>query len=208
VQATRQEIIDFLRRNGQASIRDLSAAVGLTSTGVRQHLTVLQRDGLVEAQETRGRVGRPALVYRLTERGQHLHPKQYHVLANAMLDELKAKTGAAGMLAVLRGVADRIVEANLPRVEGKDFSGRVAETLALMREQDLVVELEERGAEFLLHECTCPYPAVAPKHPGVCALEVTVISRLTGGDARLTSSLLRGDRSCTYRIRPAAARRG
>ena len=56
-----------------------------------------------------------------------------------------------------------------------------------------------------IHQHTCPFPNVAREHRGVCALEVEFVSQLTGGDARLISSLLRGDASCTYRVRPAAA---
>jgi hypothetical protein len=32
-------------------------------------------------------------------------------------------------------------------------------------------------------------------------MEVEFIRRLTGGDVRLVSSLLRGDKCCTYRVR-------
>ena len=59
MQATRQEILDYLRRLGHATVRDLGAHLGLTATGIRQHLTVLERDGMIEAHEERGRVGRP-----------------------------------------------------------------------------------------------------------------------------------------------------
>jgi predicted ArsR family transcriptional regulator len=67
-----------------------------------------------------------------------------------------------------------------------------------------VAELETNGDdEFYIHQFTCPFPNVARHNSGVCALEVEFVSRLTGGDARLVRSLLRGDRSCTYRIREA-----
>ena len=85
MQATRQQILDYLRRNGRATVKDLDVHLGLTSTGVRQHLTVLEREGFVEAHEERGRVGRPALVYRLTETGDALYPKKYDQLANKAL---------------------------------------------------------------------------------------------------------------------------
>jgi predicted ArsR family transcriptional regulator len=205
MQTTRQEILDFLRRNSRGTVRELSGVLGLTSTGVRQHLSVLEREGLIATHEERGKVGRPALVYTLTERAQQLYPKQYDVLANAMLDEIKAKTGGAGLLSVVRGAAARMVEQNMHRVEGKSFEDRVVETATIMQEQGLIVELETRDGEAWLHECTCPYPAVARRHPAVCALEVDMVRRLTGGDARLTTSLLRGDRACTYRIRPTPA---
>lgn len=202
MQATRQEILDYLHRYAEATVRQLGEHLGLTSTGVRQHLGILEREHLVEADETRGRVGRPALVYRLTDRGQQLYPKQYDTLTNAILDEVKTKAGSAALLTMLRGAAARMADTHAGRLDGRSFGDRVRETVRIMREQGLIVEFEDRDdGTFLIHECTCPYPTVARRHPGVCALEVDLVCRLSGGDARLTSSLLRGDRACTYRIR-------
>jgi len=203
MQATRQEILDFLHRHTEGTVRQLGEHLGLTSTGVRQHLGILEREHLVEADETRGRVGRPALVYRLSDRGQQLYPKQYDTLTNAILDEVKTKAGTGALLAVLRGASARMAEKHAARLDGLGFADRVRETARIMREQGLIVEVEEQeDGSFLMHECTCPYPTVARRHPGVCALEVDLVCRLSGGDARLTSSLLRGDRACSYRIRP------
>ncbi|HWQ28893.1 MAG TPA: winged helix-turn-helix transcriptional regulator, partial [Dehalococcoidia bacterium] len=84
MQDTRKRILDYLRRHGRATVKDLGEVFGLTSTGIRQHLTVLERDGLVEAREERGKVGRPALVYRLTPLGDNLYPKLYDLLANTL----------------------------------------------------------------------------------------------------------------------------
>jgi len=42
---------------------------------------------------------------------------------------------------------------------------------------------------------------VARHNSAVCALDVEFIRQLVGADARLVRSLLRGDRTCTYRIR-------
>ncbi len=77
MQVTRQDILDHLRRHGSGSVKELGQLLGLTSTGIRQHLTILERDGLIEAREERGRVGRPALVYTLTPQGDSLYPKKY-----------------------------------------------------------------------------------------------------------------------------------
>ncbi len=67
MQTTRQQILEYLQRHGRATVKELGQVLRLTSTGIRQHLTVLERDGLVVAREERGRVGRPTLVYTLPE---------------------------------------------------------------------------------------------------------------------------------------------
>ncbi|MFN8557621.1 MAG: winged helix-turn-helix transcriptional regulator [Dehalococcoidia bacterium] len=205
MQATRQEILDYLHREGRGTVRDLSRLLGLTFTGVRQHLTVLERDGMVQAREERGRVGRPAFVYTLTEKGEALFPKNYDTLANLLIEELRAAAGADALQRVLRRISARMAEQRLDRVEGRPIGERVTETAQIMREMGCVADCEQKGDEFLLYQSTCPYPNVARRNSGVCALEVDLVRRLTGADARLVTSLLRGDRACTYRIRPTTA---
>jgi predicted ArsR family transcriptional regulator len=205
MQATRQQILDYLHRERRAGVKDLARLLGLTVTGVRQHLTVLERDGLVQVHEERGRVGRPAHIYSLTERGEALYPKGYDVLANMLMEEVRTIAGADALQRVLRRVSARMAEQRLERVEGRPVAERVSETVAIMREMGCVAESERKGDEYYVYQCTCPYPNVARRNRGVCALEVDFVRRLTGCDARLVTSLLRGDRACTYRIRPREA---
>ena len=93
MQTTRQEILDHLQKHGRATVKELGQLLGLTSTGIRQHLTVLERDGLVLAREERGRVGRPTLVYSLTDKAESLFPRGYDELANPLLEELRGGRG-------------------------------------------------------------------------------------------------------------------
>ena len=202
MQATRQEILDHLHRGGRAAIKDLVPVIGLTSTGIRQHLTILQRDGLVRTDEERGKVGRPALVYTLTEKGENLYPKNYDLLANLLIEEVRAIVSGGGLLTLLRRVAARMAEPYVKRAEGKPLDERVRLAVAAINEQGCEADWERKGDELLIHQYTCPFPEVAKKNSAVCALDVNFISRLTGSDARLSESLLRGDRCCTYRIRP------
>jgi predicted ArsR family transcriptional regulator len=107
MQATRQDILDYLRRHTECTVRQLGEHLGLTSTGIRQHLTVLERDGLIEAREERGRVGRPALVYRLSAAGDSLYPKEYDDLANALIEEARALLGPDALQRLMKNVASR-----------------------------------------------------------------------------------------------------
>ena len=201
MQATRQQVLDYLRLRGQATVKELGQLLGLTSTGIRQHLTVLERDRLVKAHEERGHVGRPALVYRLTEQGDALYPKLYDSLASVLLNELRTIAGPDALQKVLRRVATRFAEPYAGRVEGRPLPERVAETARIMQERGCLVDFRMHDGDWHVSQHTCPFPSVARCNSSVCAMEVDFVRRLTGADARLVSSLLRGDRSCTYRIR-------
>jgi predicted ArsR family transcriptional regulator len=204
MQTTRQQILEHLQRHGRATVKELGQLLHLTSTGIRQHLTVLERDGLVLAREERGRVGRPTLVYTLTEKAESLFPKGYDELATALLEEIRAEEGSERLYQLLQRVAQRLAESLRERVQGKSLSQRVEETALILQEQGCLVDWEQRDAEFFLHEFTCPLSKMAKQDSSVCTLHLELVRLLTGADTRLVSSLLRGERACTYRIRPLA----
>ncbi|MHC5022086.1 MAG: ArsR family transcriptional regulator, partial [Planctomycetota bacterium] len=62
---TRQTILDLLKRRGQATARELATVLKVTAPAVRQHLTALERDGLVAANPVKRPMGRPVRVYTL-----------------------------------------------------------------------------------------------------------------------------------------------
>jgi len=204
VQTTRQQILEHLQRHGRATVKELGQLLRLTSTGIRQHLTVLERDGLVLASEERGRVGRPTLVYTLTEKAETLFPKGYDELAIALLEEIRAEEGSERLYQLLHRVAQRLAESFWERVQGKSLAQRVEETALILQEQGCLVDWEPRDGEFFLHEFTCPLSKMAKQDSSVCTLHLELVRLLTGADTRLVRSLLRGERSCTYRIRPLA----
>jgi predicted ArsR family transcriptional regulator len=204
MQSTRRHILEYLQRNGRATVKELGQLLGLTPTGIRQHLTVLERDGLVAAREERGRVGRPTLVYTLTNEADALFPKTYDALASVLLDEIRATDGNEKLHQILHNAASRLAAPYRERVAGKARAERVKETARIMEDQGSLVDVSEEAGEFYIDEYTCPFPKTAARDRAVCVLHVDFVRTLTGDDARLTRSLLRGERACTYRIRPVA----
>ena len=206
MQSTRQQILEYLLRQGRATVKELGNLLGLTSTGIRQHLTVLERDGLVDSREERGRVGRPTLVYSLTEKADSLFPKTYDALATVLLEEVRSSQGNQHLHELLHKVAVRMASPYSDRVQGKPLPDRVQETARIMEEQGCLVDVRQsEGDDYYIDEYTCPFPKVAQQDRAVCALHVDFVGILAGGDARLTQSLLRGERACSYRIRGNAS---
>ena len=202
LQSTRQGILEYLQRQGRATVKELGQVSGLTSTGIRQHLMALERDGLVQTREERGRVGRPTLVYSLTDKADLLFPKSYDLLAWSLLDEIRSSVGNERLYEILHNVAQRMAAPYRERVEGKPLPARVKETARIMEEQGCLVDVRETEGVFFIDEFTCPFPKVAEQERAVCALHVDFVRILTGDDTRLTQCLMRDQTACTYRVRP------
>jgi predicted ArsR family transcriptional regulator len=95
MQSTRQQILEYLQRHGRGTVKELGSLLGLTSTGIRQHLTVLERDDLVEAREERGRVAHTHLL--MTE-GRRSFPvlRQAHDHASGELGDRREAARPVG----------------------------------------------------------------------------------------------------------------
>ena len=202
MQATRQHILEHLQLARSTTVKELCTVLGLTATGVRQHLTILEQDGLVASEEVRGRVGRPAHRFTLSRRGESMFPKGYDELANALIDEVRSSYGPAGLQQVVSGVARRLAGSHPAAFARLEPEQRIECVVELFEQRGVVADWERDGEAFLLHERTCPYPEVASRNSVSCAMEVTQVRLLTGMHVRLTSCLVRGDPHCIYRIEP------
>jgi len=198
MQPTRKQILDYLRLNGKGSVKDLGELLGLTSTGIRQHLTILERDGLIEGHEARGRIGRPALTYTLTCIGDAVYPKKYSALATMLLEEIGAMNGDKAVVDMLRRVGQRFAEPYLSRMEGKSLLDRMATVAQIIEEQGCLVAFDK--AALVLNRFTCPYPEVARLQHAVCEIDGAFMTRLLDVPVKLESCIAAGDRICTYRI--------
>jgi predicted ArsR family transcriptional regulator len=205
MQTTRQQILEYLRRHNRGTVKELGALLGLTSTGIRQHLTVLERDGLVEASEERGRVGRPTLVYSLTEKADALFPKAYDQLLTLIIDEIRVTAGNEQLHHVLQQVARRLAEPHMRNAETRPLAERVRIAAEALESQGCVTDVrDDEAGGYLIDEYSCPFPRTAEADRSVCAAHVEFVKLVTGADTRLTRSLMRGECACTYRVRPAA----
>ncbi len=208
MQATRQQIMDVLRERGATSVRDLGVHLGLTPTGVRQHLAILEREGFVETREVRGRVGRPALSYRLTAEGEALYPKAYQQLTLAVIETLARRLGDAELRALMADVAESMAQPRRDEVAHGATGDRVAAACNLLRSESIVADWERRddGDGYLIHGRTCPYQAVACAHPVICEMDCAHLGALTGLHVELLSSQARGDEVCTFHLTSRTAR--
>ena len=124
---TRDRILVLLRRHGRLSAPRLAELLQLSSVGVRRHLTLLERDGLVGSTvESSGR-GRPAAVYRLTDAGLETFPRHYDEVAREALTFLKGRD-AATLSAFLAWRNERLAASYAGRVEGATLAERTDAT--------------------------------------------------------------------------------
>jgi predicted ArsR family transcriptional regulator len=204
MQSTRQEILAILKEERQATVEDLAERLELTPMTIRHHLNVLQAQSLVAASKVRRskKVGRPRLVYTLTEAADALFPQGYSELARHLVSEVKESVGPDQTEAIFRRVAERVAGAAPPPEEGQSFEERLDQVVDFLQEQGFLSRWEKNDEGYVLVNVNCPYRRVTQQHGEVCLLDMELIRRLLGVEPRRDASLATGGASCRYVVVP------
>lgn len=179
-QSRRGQVVALLRRSGR-TVEELARALDLTDNGVRAHLAVLERDGVVRQRGSVRRGsggGKPAYVYELTPDAEDLFSKGYEPVLRQLLDALESRLGPEESEVLLRSVGRRMAEGQAAPVDGTREGLEAA--VEVLNELGGLAELEERDGGYLIRGYSCPLAAVTPDHPEVCRMAEALIAELAG----------------------------
>jgi predicted ArsR family transcriptional regulator len=180
-QSTRGRIVSMLRPS-KSTVEDLARALDLTDNGVRSHLAVLERDGIVRQRGSVRRSsggGKPAYVYELTREGEQLFPKAYEPTLGRLLDVLSEQLGPEESEALLRSVGRRLAEEHdYRRADGAH--ARLKTAVEVLNELGGLAELEERDGVLVILGYSCPLAGVTPDHPEVCRMAEALVAEVAG----------------------------
>jgi len=176
--------------------------VGINPISVRHHLTNLQMEGLVDAQEERHGVGRPRLVYVLTEEGMERFPTRYMRLTTRLLAQMKESMPQPMVSKLFTQVAEDLAAEYTEQLKGLSMEERLETVKTLLAEEGFTVEWEKIEDGYRIHEITCPYLQIGQNHPEVCTVDQTLISRMLAVPANKVECILSGNAHCTYVVHP------
>src|SRR5512140_1143797 len=132
MKSTRDRIMQTLMRQPRTTINELAVAVGINPISVRHHLTNLQVEGLVSAEEERHGVGRPRLVYFLTESGMERFPTRDLRLTSRLLDQLKSTMPEPMVSKLFSQMANDMAEDYAEQLKGLSMEERLDLTKTLL----------------------------------------------------------------------------
>ena len=202
---TRRAITKLLKTEGPIDSAQLAQRLGLTAMAVRQHLYVLQREGLVASEERPVPIGRPAKFWRLTREADHLFPEAYAELSVALIDSVKDAFGQEGLERVLTSRCARQRVDYGKRIKLHDSLDRKLAELAKVRtEEGYMAEVRrEDDGSFLLVENHCPICAAANACQGFCSTELDLFRSVLGPGVTVERAehIIKGDSRCVYRVK-------
>lgn len=200
MKSTRERILERLLSNPFSSITDLAEAVGINAISVRHHLTSLQADGLVTAQEERHGVGRPKLVYLLTNDGRERFPTRYLELTNLLIDHIKEKFPKESLENIFTQIAEDLTKEEIQSLRGLPVEEKLSHLQKFMQEEGYGIEWEKQGNSYVVTQSSCPYFHVTQQHPEVCALTRTIMSQFLSLESEKIDCISKENGHCSFYV--------
>jgi len=200
MKSTRERILQTLLNHPQATISDLADSVNINTISARHHLTSLQLEGLIRAEEVRHGVGRPRLVYSLTESGFEKFPTRYLQLTNRLLTQLKQRMPEEEIEAMFSQMAKEIASEKLDKIKKLPIEEKLNFIKETLSEQGFSIEWEKSGENYIIKEISCPFFHVGQFHPEVCTMDQTLISSILSIPTEKIECVLDGANQCSYVI--------
>jgi len=201
MKSTRKKILRTLLAFPGSTINYLAEAVGINGISIRHHLTSLEAEDLVTSSEERHGVGRPRLIYSLTEKGVEEFPTSYLRLTRRLIDSLKSNMTSEQIEALFEDIGHTIAAPYKDDLDGQKPDARMKTLASAMTKEGFIVEYTKDGKDYILTSLSCPFYAVGMNHPEVCSLDEALITDFLSTPVEKQSCIFNGEDHCTYYIR-------
>lgn len=195
---SRYKILTLLKRK-KCAIDELSASLDISSTAVRQHLTILEGDSLIKGESIKGGMGRPKYMYSLTVEAEDFFPKKYHMLAEALIEEI-AKEGEEKLKRIIRNISIKSSESYKKEAMGKPMAERMIILQRAFEKNTGYVDISREKNGYRLMKYNCPLPLISSKYPAVCEIDFNLIKTISGVEVVHEKCMAKKDAYCLFKI--------
>lgn len=200
---TRSRVLRSLLLNQKRTVNELAESVDINPISVRHHVNKLEAEGLIQSEEERHGVGRPRLIYSLTNKGMEQFPQRYLQLTLRLLEQLKTNLPPEVLDGLFKEVAEGIADDlthNL-NLEELELNERLKLLENALTAEGFMVNVEEDDGNYYIVEASCPYHHVGEDYPEICVVDQELIAHFAATTPKRVECILDGDKQCKYLIR-------
>ncbi|MFX0014923.1 MAG: helix-turn-helix transcriptional regulator [Promethearchaeota archaeon] len=212
--AKRERILQYLLLNRSSSgegcsSKEIAIALGLSTTGLRHYLNMLESEEFITHTEKQGKTGRPAMIYSLTETGLNTFPKAYTEFGIDLLDEIKNRFGMDITIEILEEIgrkkAKKLMQQMITNLKGEEYfksqHQKLETIIEVFREYGNFPALIEEENSFILKNYNCMYFDIVKEEASVCKITETLIAELVGKGFTKEKCIMEGSECCFFRIK-------
>ncbi len=205
--SAQRHVLVALKRRGEASADELAEALGITPSGVRQHLAVLRSAGLAASRQERGRSGRPVDLYHGTDLGETLFAGASGDLSLELLGHIEEEDPDLVARVFERRRRRRVDQAG-EQLVGKNLDEKVAILAKILDGEGYLADFDKLAdGTYQMNLHSCAIWAVASRYGQACTTELEFLREvLPETEIERVAHKAAGAYVCGYAIRPRAAK--
>ena len=205
---SQKQLLNLIKKQGQLTLKEAVTQTRLSKTTIREHFTILEKDGYIERFSKREGRGRPELVYKLTPAGHRLFPS----LDTSFLRDLLRYLKKMNQQEMIGGFFEqfwnkRFEEMNfrLNQAEDDSVETKVHILKDLLEEQGFMPNIQIDDNRIVVEECNCPFSETIKETKLPCKLEAVFIQKILNADLSRVNYIPDGNHSCSYDLNPKKA---
>ncbi len=198
VSPSRLRLLAELQRNRGTgmTVDELSESLSVSHNAVQQHLTALQRDGLVRVAATRATGGRPGRAYAPTDAGLELFPRRYAQLADGLIRHSRELFGTEGLERLLESLAAEAAGSCEQRLTGLSGKARLEAVVGILNDLGYDATLNADGSVTALN---CVFHQLTRAGREVCRFDRALLGTLLGAEIDHDACMADGQACCRFR---------
>jgi predicted ArsR family transcriptional regulator len=200
----RLEIINKLKRTQGLSVGELAEQLDMSYMGVKQHCVDLHTEGYLDTWRRAKGIGRPELIYRLTDRAHDLFPSASNGMTISLLENAKALYGPSAPEKLLFSVFQKKAEAYQAKVRGDTIAERAGKLARIRDAEGYMSEYEQDAAYIRIVEHHCPIDDLLKAFPIVARLETELFTRVLGAAVQREEAHASGLYRCVFTLHARA----
>ena len=180
--SARLRVLNELKRTQGLCVADLADRMGMSYMGIKGICLDLEKRGLLDTWRQPQKIGRPHMLYRLTQRAHDLFPTASNAMTIEALDAARKLFGASAAEKLLHVVFQKKAEHYQTRLHG-DTPAERAKWLARLRDHDghmSECETDETTGIVRIIEHHSPILDLLQAFPQIARLEADMFQKLLG----------------------------
>ena len=197
-----KEVLQLLLKNKSGLTADeLSVQLAITRNAVRQHLAVMENDGLLKKGNTRASGGRPEQLYVLTDKGNECFPRHYAWFAQLLIESLQKDSGTGGLserMSSMGALVGKKLRAQHPELANR--AEKVKKLAELMEQLGYSARYKASEKAELLEADNCVFHNLALGNPDICQFDLAMMAEFTDSTVDHQECMAKDGNICRFKF--------
>jgi len=181
------------------SIDAIAEKIRISRNAVKQHLTVLEKDLLIQAGQLNLTKGRPSRSYILTDLGVNKFTKQYSWFCNLLISELKEEMGSEALALFMGRLGSKIAGSLAAQFKDQNAEEKVQTLRTILQNLGYQATVQLHEGAMTISAVNCVFHDLAQEYAELCEFDRSLIRTLLDNPVEQIECMAKQGCACRFK---------